>query len=163
ENAVCSTSNIVCRRAVFEETGGFADGLNHAEDQDWLLRVALQGRWQIRGIDAEWFFYRSSEASQSADLEAMRRGWAEMVSRAKQAFPEAAELAARRAHGPIHRQLARRALRMGQPAAAFRYLWIALSRDPLLLARQPKRTLLTLAGACLSLIPHPKLKELVAQ
>ncbi|MEO0785604.1 MAG: glycosyltransferase, partial [Pseudomonadota bacterium] len=163
ENAVCSTSNIVCRRAVFEETGGFADGLNHAEDQDWLLRVALQGRWQIRGIDAEWFFYRSSEASQSADLEAMRRGWAEMVSRAKQDFPVAVKNAARRAHGPIHRQLARRALRMGQPAAAFRYLWIALSRDPLLLARQPKRTLLTLAGACLSLIPHPKLKELVAQ
>jgi len=163
ENAVCSTSNIVCRRAVFEQTGGFADGLNHAEDQDWLLRVALQGRWQIRGIDAEWFFYRSSEASQSADLDAMRRGWAEMVARAKQDFPGAAKNAARRAHGPIHRQLARRALRMGQPVAAFSYLWIALSRDPLLLARQPKRTLLTLAGACLSLIPHPKLKELVAQ
>lgn len=163
ENAVCSTSNIICRKVVFEEIGGFPDGLNHAEDQDWLLRVALSGRWQIVGIDAEWFFYRSSEASQSADLNAMRLGWMEMVARARHAFPAAADQAVRRAYGPIHRQLARRALRMQQPGTAFRFLWMALTRDPLLLAREPKRTALTLAGAFLSLIPSAKLKELVAR
>ena len=163
ENAVCSTSNIVCRRVVFEETGGFADGLNHAEDQDWLLQVALAGRWQILGVNAELFFYRSCEASQSADLDAMRLGWIDMVNRARCAFPIAADQAVRRAYGPIHRQLARRALRMQQPGTAFRYLWMALSRDPFIIARQPKRTALTLVGACLSLIPSAKLKELVAR
>lgn len=163
ENAVCSTSNIVCRDSVFRETGGFATGLHYAEDQDWLLRVALMGRWAIHGVDAEWFFYRSSENSQSSDLEAMRLGWLRMVERARVLFPEPADAAVRCAVGPIHRQLARRALRMGQARAAFRYLWMALQRDPLLIARQPKRTLLTLAGACLSLIPHPNLKELVVR
>lgn len=163
ENAVCSTSNIVCRKVVFEETGGFPEGLNHAEDQDWLLQVALSGRWQIIGVNAEWFFYRSSEASQSADLEAMRLGWMKMVARARQAFPVAADRAVRRAYGPIHRQLARRALRMQRPGTAFRYLWMALSRDPFIIARQPKRTALTLVGACLSLIPSAKLKELVSR
>lgn len=163
ENALCSTSNIVCLRRVFEDTGGFTPGLNYAEDQDWLLRVALEGKWQIMGVDEEWFFYRSARESQSADLDAMRRGWFRMVEAAKVDFPEKAERAIKRAFGPIHRQLARRALRMGQSSQAMMYLTIALRRDPLLLVRQPKRTSLTLIGTLLSFIPHTKLKELVAR
>lgn len=163
ENAVCSTSNILCRKAVFEETGGFANGLHYAEDQDWLVRVALAGKWQIRGIDAEWFFYRSSEASQSADLEAMRLGWLRMVSKAKRHFPKTAPLAAQDAFGPLHRQLARRALRLGQPKAAVRYLFMALSQDPSLFLRQPRRTVLTLLGSVLAFIPNQKLRELIAK
>lgn len=82
ENALCSTSNIICFRSVFIESGGFKAGLHHAEDQDWLLRIALEDRWEIRGIDEEWFFYRSAPDSQSADLEAMRAGWHRMVETA---------------------------------------------------------------------------------
>lgn len=163
ENALCSTSNIVCLKRVFEDTGGFTPGLNYAEDQDWLLRVALEGKWQIMGVDEEWFFYRSARESQSADLDAMRRGWFRMVEAAKIDFPEKTERAIKRAFGPIHRQLARRALRMGQSSQALFYLMIALRRDPLLLLRQPKRTGLTLIGTLLSFIPHPKLKELVVR
>lgn len=163
ENALCSTSNIVCRKQVFEATDGFTAGLNYAEDQDWLLRVALTGPWQIQGLDEEWFFYRSSPQSQSADLRAMRDGWLRMVGRACLDFPETAPEAARRAYGPIHKQLARRALRMGQPGTAWHYLSLALRHDPLLLARQPKRTGLTLVGILISLIPNKCLKELVAR
>ena len=163
ENAVCSTSNIVCRKRVFEQTGGFSEDLHYAEDQDWLLRVALAGQWQIRGVDAEWFFYRSSSTSQSADLEAMRRGWFRMIESAGKSFPEATHQALRHAIGPIHRQFARRALRLGRPETALRYLRIALSRDPALLLRQPRRTALTIAGAVVALIPHPKLREFIAR
>lgn len=163
ENAVCSTSNIVCRNEVFQATGGFAADLKYAEDQDWLLRIALEGRWHIVGLDKEWFFYRSSVHSQSANLQAMRDGWLHMVGRACLAYPETAPAAARRAYGPIHRQLARRALRMGKPRLALNYLKLALQHDPMLLLRQPKRTGLTLVGSLLSLIPNPALKELVAR
>ncbi|MCR9271175.1 MAG: glycosyltransferase [Hyphomonadaceae bacterium] len=163
ENALCSTSNIVCLKTVFEATKGFTPGLNHAEDQDWLLRVALDGQWQIEGLDEEWFFYRSSEQSQSADLNAMRDGWLQMVGKACREFPDTAPAAARRAYGPIHRQLARRALRMAQPRLAFHYLFLGLRHDPLMLARQPRRTCLTLAGTLLSFVPNQSLKELVAR
>lgn len=163
ENAVCSTSNVVCRKAVFEQTGGFNPQLAFAEDQDWLLRIALGTEWEIVGLDEEWFFYRSSDESQSADLDQMRHGWLRMVDAACRAFPENAPTASRLAYGPIHRQLARRALRMAQPATAMRYLALALRYNPGLLVRQPKRTLLTLAGALISFIPNPKLKELVAK
>ncbi|MEL7033624.1 MAG: glycosyltransferase family 2 protein [Pseudomonadota bacterium] len=163
ENALCSTSNIVCRNDTFQATGGFTTGLNYAEDQDWLLRVALDARWHIVGLDHEWFFYRSSGQSQSADLNAMRDGWLRMVGRACLEFPEIAPAAARRAYGPIHRQLARRALRMAKPRLALNYLRLALQHDPMMLVRQPKRTGLTLAGSLLSLIPNQALKELVAR
>lgn len=163
ENALCSTSNIVCRKAVFTEIGGFRPGLNYAEDQDWLFRVALSEKWGIQGVDQEWFFYRSSPESQSGDLEAMRLGWSRMIEGVTEAYRDKAANAARKAYGPIHRQLARRALRMGQSRAAVKYLRMALRQDPMLLLRQPRRTLLTLAGTALSFIPSSTLKELVAQ
>lgn len=163
ENVVCSTSNIVCRREVFKQSGGFTAGLNYAEDQDWLLRIALESDWDIRGVDAEWFFYRSAEDSQSADLEAMRAGWIQMVGSACIDYPEKAPRAVRKAYGPSHRQLARRALRMSRPNAALRYLTSALRHDPLLIIREPRRTILTLVGALVSFIPSTTLKELVAK
>lgn len=163
ENVVCSTSNIVCRRMVFEQSGGFTPGLNYAEDQDWLLRVALDSRWQIAGVDAEWFFYRSAENSQSSDLEAMRAGWFQMVGAACIDYPESAPCAIQKALGPSHRQLARRALRMAKPGTALRFMFCALRHDPLLIFRQPRRTVLTLVGAFISFIPSQTLKELVAK
>ena len=163
ENAVCSTSNIVCRKSVFVQSGGFTPGLDYAEDQDWLLRIALAQKTKIRGVDAEWFFYRSSPESQSADLEAMRNGWFQMVGAACIDYPETTPDAARRAYGPYHRQLARRALRMGNAKAGLKFMLSALRHDPILLFRQPLRTGLTLAGAVLTLIPNAKLKELVAR
>lgn len=163
ENAVCSTSNIVCRKAVFDQTDGFNPDLAYAEDQDWLLRVALGTDWKIIGLDKEWFFYRSSDASQSADLEKMRLGWLRMVNAAHSAFPETAPKAARLAYGPIHRQLARRALRLARPAEAFRFLCLAVRYNPGLFLRQPRRTLLTLIGTLISFLPNRKLKELVAK
>ncbi|MCI4643608.1 MAG: glycosyltransferase [Hyphomonadaceae bacterium] len=163
ENKVCSTSNLVCRAQVFRQCGGFEHGLHFAEDQDWLVRVALDGRWQIQGVDAEWFFYRSSPDSLSADLGAMRRGWGELVKRASATHPLAAERAARAAYGPFHRYLARRALRLRQPLRALSLLSTALRRDPGLILREPKRTLFTVLGACIALAPVPALKELVAK
>ncbi|MEO1323979.1 MAG: glycosyltransferase family 2 protein [Pseudomonadota bacterium] len=163
ENVLCSTSNIVCRKQVFKANGGFTSGLNYAEDQDWLLRVALENKWQILGLDEEWFFYRSSSDSQSSDLAAMRDGWLRMVGRACLEFPDIAPAAARRAYGPIHRQLARRALRLAQPQQAFKFLRLALQHDPMMLVRQPRRTGLTLAGTILYLFPSQALKELVAR
>ena len=163
ENPACSTSNFTCRREVFEDVGGFAEDLHFAEDQDWLLRVVLDGTWDVCGVNAEWFFYRSCASSQSSDLEQMRRGWEVLMRRALTAYPEKAALHHRVAYAPFHRYLARRALRMGSPSRALHYLGMAIRFEPLIILRQPKRTLLTLAGVCLSSLPHPIFKELVAK
>ena len=163
ENPACSTSNLVCRSAVFKEVGGFAEGLDFAEDQEWLVRVALTGHWKISGIDAEWLFYQSSTDSQSSDLEAMKLGWLRLLENARGACPGLNGAILVNAHGIFHRQLARRALRLRQPKQALAYLWQGLSLNPSLLLRQPKRTFLTLAGAVLACFPGNYFKELVAR
>ena len=161
ENPVCTTSNIACRAAVIRDIGPFSRGLNFAEDQEWLLRVAMSGLWAIHGMDEEWLFYRSSAQSQSADLDAMRRGWRTMIERAVQHGSSLPRRAIRRAHGPFYRYLARRALRMRRPARSIAYLSQGLMVDPGLLLREPMRTGLTALGALLSFLPSRTIRELV--
>lgn len=163
ENPVCSTSNIVCRAAVIDKLGRFRPELRFAEDQDWLVRVALDGRWTIRGINAEWFYYRSSPASQSADLEALRLGWLAMLARAANIDPVKINQLRGQVYGPYHRQLARRALRMHKPALAIKFLTDALVKDPGLMFRQPRRTGLTVLAALLGLLPSQALKRGIAR
>ena len=161
ENPVCTTSNIACRARVIGDVGDFAKGLNFAEDQEWLLRVAMCGRWAIRGIDEEWLFYRSSAESQSADLEAMRRGWLTMIESAQQTGAGLSRQSISRAHGPFYRYLARRALRMRKPHQSIRYLAHGVKADPGLMLREPRRTALTATGALLSLLPSNTIRGLV--
>ncbi|MEM5518041.1 glycosyltransferase family 2 protein [Henriciella sp. AS95] len=161
ENPVCTTSNIACRAEVLCDVGLFSHGLNFAEDQEWLLRVAMDGRWAIRGIDKEWLFYRSSAESQSADLDAMRRGWLTMIERATQHGTGPSRQAIRRAHGPFYRYLARRALRMRSPFQSIGYLAQGLVADPGLLLREPRRTVLTGLGAFLSFLPSNTIRGFV--
>jgi len=163
ENPVCSTSNIVCRASIMDRLGGFRSELKFAEDQDWLVRVALDGSWAIRGIDAEWFYYRSSLASQSTDLDALRRGWLDILARAADIDNSLIMALRQRAYGPYHRQLARRALRLHRPTLALKYLTDALVNDPGLIIRQPKRTGFTLLMALVSLLPSQTLKRSLAR
>lgn len=161
ENPVCTTSNIACRAEVMRDVGLFSHGLNFAEDQEWLLRVAASGRWAICGIDEEWLFYRSGAQSQSADLNAMRLGWLTMIERAKDYGGGLSPRSVRRAYGPFYRYLARRALRLRRPLQSFDFLARGLVADPGLLLREPRRTVLTALGICLSFLPSNTIRGLV--
>lgn len=163
ENPVCSTSNIICRRSVLEQIGSFRDGLDFAEDQDWLLRVALDGRHEIRGVDAVSFYYASGDHSQSSDLEAMHAGWLEMADDAALAHAETIGRLRAFAYARFLRYLARRALRMRRGDQAFSYILRALYEHPSLIFKQPKRTALTFLGALLSVTRIRHLQELAAQ
>lgn len=159
ENAICTTSNLVARRAVFERVGPFAQTLTHAEDQEWVARVLATTRWGVQGLDAVLVDYRTSTGGLSADLTSMEAGWNAMIESLRAAAPRAVNAAEGRAGALFQRYLARRALRTGQPAgralthlcSAFRYSSVALLTDA------PMRTLLTVAGVlaalCLPLAP----------
>ena len=164
ENPLCSTSNIVSRREVFDEIGRFVKGLDFAEDQDWLVRTAADGRWKIQGIDKVWFYYRSSPNSQSSDLDAMHAGWVNLRDRAGEISPEQVSLIEKQAYAVFCRQLARRAIRKGAKAAAI-WSWLAkaIKSDPHIVFKQPRRTGLTLAGAIVSLLPIQQLNRYAQQ
>ena len=162
ENPVCSTSNIACRREVITQIGGFKDGLDYAEDQDWLVRFAASAAWRAMGVDKVWFYYRSRPDSQSADLDAMRSGWTQLANRAQAIVGTHTTAMRARAYAVFCRQLARRALRKpGAQAEAFKWLTEALRSDPKLILRQPRRTILTALGVLVAFLPFSLAKEFV--
>lgn len=147
ENHVSTSSNIVARREVFEALGGFQEGMSFAEDQEWLLRVAAHGRWRLAGIDDALVYYRTSTGSLSSSLERMEHGWLDLLDKATCYAPEFVARHRVQAHAVYLRYLARRALRQGEPAAVgLNYLRRAWRISASALLRQPRRSLLTLAG-----------------
>lgn len=70
ENPVCTMSNISVRRAVFKHCGGFAEGLVHNEDLEWLIRVVGMGV-RIDPTDKLHVWYRTSTGGLSSDLRKM--------------------------------------------------------------------------------------------
>jgi glycosyltransferase involved in cell wall biosynthesis len=156
ENAVCTTSNLVARRAVFDEVGGFDVTMRHAEDQEWLARVLAASDWKACGIDAALVDYRMSADGLSADLGRMQAGWRVMIERVRRYAPVEVANAEAGAEALFERYLARRALRTGQPASdALGHMYAACRRSlPALLMNDPMRTLLT-AGAALASLCLP--------
>jgi glycosyltransferase involved in cell wall biosynthesis len=85
-NPTTTCSNLVVRRSAFVESGGFREGLNHAEDQLWLIEMQLKGK-KIEGIDSILLDYRTNEAGLSADTKAMAAGWESMAKLASKLDP----------------------------------------------------------------------------
>jgi glycosyltransferase involved in cell wall biosynthesis len=109
-NPTTTCSNLVVRRQAFVESGGFRKGLNHAEDQLWLIEMQLAGKI-IEGIDKVLLDYRTNQAGLSADTKAMASGWDSMARYAAQLNPASVlpHLAAARAANRLY--LAQRAVR----------------------------------------------------
>ena len=106
ENTICTTSNFVVSREVFEALGGFKEDMRFAEDQEFFARL-VGGGGKIRGIEEPLVQYRMSEDGLSCDFDAMLSGWLSFASD----WLTGIELA--QAEAIYCRYLARRALRSG--------------------------------------------------
>jgi glycosyltransferase involved in cell wall biosynthesis len=147
ENHLCTSSNIMCRKQAFQETGGFEIGMNYAEDQEWLLRMALQDRWKINGIPQVLVDYRTQNGSLSSSLDKMEQGWLMLVNKVKRYAPEFINRHFLQAQAVYLRYLARRSLRQGEPAhVGLTYIKRAIQSDWTILLASPWRTLATLTG-----------------
>jgi glycosyltransferase involved in cell wall biosynthesis len=166
ENPVCTTSNLVARRELFALVGDFDRRLRHAEDQEWLVRVLTGSSFEIEGIDDVLVDYRTSDEGLSADLDRMLGGWESMLGHARAKAPGTVAAVEPRARALYHRYLARRALRLGKPAAcAAGHLVAGLRSDALgLLVERPRRTLLTALGIAAGLVlPRTMLRTAISR
>jgi glycosyltransferase involved in cell wall biosynthesis len=128
-NPTTTCSNLVVRRDAFLKSGGFKKDLNHAEDQLWLLQMHLNGHL-IEGLDNILLDYRANNAGLSSDVEAMRRGWDEMVMTVQSMYPDAITPALPRARARNLLYLAKRAMRTGQGLpTALSYVRASLKAD----------------------------------
>lgn len=128
-NPTTTCSNLVVRRDAFLKSGGFKKGLNHAEDQLWLLQMHLNDHL-IEGHDKILLDYRTNNAGLSSEVEAMRRGWDEMVSTVQSMYPDVITPALPSARARNFLYLAKRAMRTGKGLpTALSYVRASLKAD----------------------------------
>jgi len=148
ENVACTMSNVVVRRSVLDRVGWFEEGLAFDEDKAFLF-AAFAGGMGFHGIDAVLTGYRTSPQGLASDIAGMERDWLRFVDLARDIAPEAVDAAFPVARALFLRNLARRALRLGQRGAAG-LLLRAVRAAPRAVRVEPRRWLLTGAGALLS-------------
>lgn len=142
ENPVCTTSNIVVRRDVFVNTGGFDRRLVHNEDLEWLIRLIGAGH-RLGLIDRVLVHYRTSPTGLSSDLKAMQASRAAVLKTARQ-FGHQSDAAKEAIH---LRYLARRALRVDAPRGeAMRLLASGIATSPRGFFSDPRRGALICAA-----------------
>ena len=140
ENPVCTASNFVIDREVFEDLGGFSVSMRYAEDQE-ILALLLSEGGTLRGIDVPLVRYRLSEGGLSCDFEAMLEGWRSFASN----WLSEDDLA--HAEATYCRYLTRRALRSGAEIdVARKFARRGLEADRAGFMAGGARSILTLGG-----------------
>ncbi len=141
ENAICTTSNLVVKRDVFHDLGGFDPTMRFAEDQELLARIIADGG-MILGIEEPLVRYRMSADGLSCDFEAMLSHWRRFASY----WIEGSALA--QAEATYCRYLTRRALRAGARMEVARsFARRGLKADRAAFMAGGTRSFLTLGGA----------------
>lgn len=144
ENPVCTMSNLVVARDVFDMIGGFKVGMSFAEDQEWLARAAFEGIC-IVGIDEVLVDYRLSHDGLSVNLASMYAGWRRLAADYGDGEHRPA------AEALYCRYLCRRALRSGaSPRTALDYALRGLKIDARAFLADKRRGWPTLLSAIAS-------------
>lgn len=133
----------------------FDEEFRQSEDVECWIRIALQTHWRFEGIGMPLTYYRVAEGGLSANLDKQLASWERVLERVNTYAPFFAYRWGPVARGFQLRYLARRALRMGNAARAWRLLGQALSHHPSMLITDAPRTLSTIAAAALqSCVPR---------
>lgn len=155
ENPVCTASNLVIDREVFEDLGGFSVRMRYAEDQE-ILALLLSEGGTLRGIDAPLVRYRLSQGGLSCDFEAMLDGWRSFARN----WLSETDLA--QAEATYCRYLTRRALRSGAGIEVARsFARRGLEADRAGFMAGGARSILTLGGVIAGGVMPPSLRRAV--
>jgi len=156
DNPIFTASNLVARRSVFAEVGGFDPSLAEGCEQEWAARVLATTAWQVRGLPHTLVACSTSprDTADLADLDRTREGWMSLLRRVRSYAPVSVARVEAEASALFHLCLARLALSTGQGRLSLLPLLQALRASPrVLLFNQPHRTAITMAGALAALLP----------
>ncbi len=143
-NPTVTTSNVVVRKEVFQQLGGFDPGMSYSEDMDWFFRILCESQWKIEGIHQVLVEYRVHNTGLSSSLYRMEAGWQALASKASKSTPEIVEQHYNSAYANYLRYLARQSLRLGvSSTTGVDFINRALKEDWKMILREPKQTCFT--------------------
>lgn len=144
ENLIITPSNVVIRRAVFEQIGNFDPNLKGTEDAELFLRTSCNG-WKVEGIDRVLTRYRTSIGGVSSQLSRMEEDWNRFNKKVQSYAPDIINKHYSQSKAFFLRYLARRALRCRLPSqVGVDFMNRSLQSDWKLILKEPRRTLLTM-------------------
>jgi len=168
ENPVGPSSAAVVRREVFEaikfqdnlygtsEDFYFDEHFRQAEDIECWLRIAIQTKWQIEGINDALTLYRVNSEGLSASVLKFLEHLEKLIEKTRSYAPELIAEWEGSAKAYQLRYSARTAIRMQAGSMAVKLIHRALAAHWRILLEEPRRTLLTLVGAyLLGFLPSP--------
>lgn len=150
-------SNLMVRRAVLDQLGGFDTSLRSVQDWELWLRIAavypfvLVPKAQIR--------YRIMPGSNSSNLSRQERNLRRVLEMALARSPERLGPYRRQSLSNLYQYLTFRSLSLGQTRRQYgqslRYLWLACLHCPALLGQRSRLMAITSAKILLGLVLSP--------
>jgi len=166
-NPVGNGSAPVIRKEVFTEIATmqnihgttephyFDDSFRQSEDIECWIRIAAKTEWKFEGLSEPLTLYRINSASLSANIPKQLASWERVMAKLKSYAPELWSGHVALARAFQLRYLARQAIRQKDGATSLSLIGQAFKSSPLMLFKEPGRTLLTLAAA-VALVIVPK-------
>lgn len=155
---------IAFKSAGLEHTQYFDESLRQSEDIDCWTRIALQTKTEFHYIDQPLTFYRLNSGGLSANVDRQFETWERVLAKVTYLAPEFAKKYGRLAKAYQYRYLARRLILEANTFKACRLVACALITSPLILIKEPKRTLTTVfASLGLSLLPIGLRRKLISR
>ena len=163
-NPVGNGSAPVIRREVFNniafsqmingkiEWAYFDETFRFGEDIECWMRMTCNTNWKFEGIEGDLTLYRIVSGGLSANTTKMYEFWNKMYAKVETYAPEITVQHGNRARAYQLRYYARRAVREGQGLKALATVAKALAYAPIILIEEPKKTLVTLAAALMSIM-----------
>lgn len=177
-NPVGNGSSPVIRRSALEDIAFYGSGenkyrkmyfiesLKQSEDIELWVRLAISTRWQFEGIEQPLTYYRVNQGGLSANIEAQFSAWKTAMALNKAAAPKLFSGYYRLAKAYQLRYMARRAIQSDNKLLGLKLVVKALICDVRILSQEPKRTIITTAGALVKLLPaklYAKLEQVAMQ
>lgn len=144
ENPAVTASNLVLRRSILDQLGGFDINLSSCEDQELCLRIIVQGPY-VQALGNVTVQYRIRSTSLSSDFSNLEKSWIQFQRIVKSYSPMLTPALQQRSNAYFLRYLARRALRLHlDPMLSFNLMKKAIEAEWQLLFLEPRRTIATL-------------------
>lgn len=139
----------------------FDESFRQSEDIECWLRLLATTRWQMAGIPEPLTYYRLNGQGLSSQLIAQFNAWEAMIYKAKIYAPDVINTYESHARAFQLRYLARQAVRLHDGANAIKFIHQALREQPLIISKEPARSIMTFCAAhLLNLLPNSFYRQL---
>ena len=170
KNPIGNGSTVFVRKSLINEVSlkrhlgageFFNRNLRQSEDIECWLKISLETNWSIEGIPYPLTYYRVNNLGLSSNLLKQYNAWIETLDIIREDYPEFIANYFSLAESYYLRYLSRRAYASRKKGESLNFFVKSIKSSPLLLAKDPLRSFVTLMAILLSFVLPSKILDFV--